>query len=436
MMSPISNYAEFEQWLLTLAPPTCKTEGQEYQWPLDNMYRIDAYMGFPSKQLHVIHIAGTNGKGSTVSYLAALMMKAGYTVGYYRSPQMFDIRERVYVNNQMINKTDVLEYVAKISSYLESNGKSLYAPEGFLISYSEFIVSLAFWYFAQKQVDIAIIETGIGGLNDPTNIIEKPELSIITSIGYDHVRLLGDTLKEIAIQKAGIIKAHVPVIVGHVEDDEVRETISEIASGKQSEVFFADDAYPFLPTEDKLLLEESSDMTGQYQEYNLQTVSSALHEIRKHRKIPLSLQEQQDAVRQTAQLTGLYGRWQVICKNPTIIADAASNIMGMALNFKQLSALMASKRFGRLVMIFGITSKDYADIKQYLPQNAFYIITESHCFLTPREIAEILSVQGYVSTDVRDAIRYYKSISLQDDLVYIGGSTLIVRDALSILSCP
>lgn len=428
-----NEYNEFMQFLFSLKHPTYSVGEKDYQWSLDNMYRIDAYMGFPSKKLKYIHVAGTNGKGSTVSYLASLLIIAGYKVGYYRSPQLFDIRERFFINRDMISKEEVLEYFNKIRTYIESNGASVTNPNGYIISYSEFFISLAFYYFAKHNVDIAILETGIGGINDPTNIIECPELSIITSIGYDHTRLLGRTLVDIAREKCGIIKHNSPVIVGHVEEEDVCLLIEQEAIQKHARCMFSDVIFPQLSSDEQISINGRTIDVCDYQQYNLQTVSCALKELRCKWKINLTSQEIHYAIEKVSEITKLKGRWQICTKNPMIIADVADNPQAMKLNFIQLERLYQTGKYKRLIMILGITSKDKLGIKAYLPHNALYIITESHGFLSPVRIAEGLGVHGYISKNVIEAMNYYYSILDKDDLVYIGGSSHIVHDALLFL---
>lgn len=426
----MDKYQQLLDFLHTLAPPTYKENGREYQWSLENMHRIDSFLGNPSKKIRCIHVAGTNGKGSTVSYLAALLIKAGYKIGYYRSPQMFDIRERFYINDNMIRPDEMVSFFEQIQAYLKAYNASMLDTKGFLCSFSEFFVSLAFYFFAKNNVDFAIIETGIGGLNDPTNIIESPLLSIITSISYDHTGVLGNTLKQIAVQKCGIIKSQCPVLVGHINEQEVITTIHSYAQDLQSPCYFVDDWYNSLGNEERIEYDANADMAGEYQKFNLQTVSCALHILKELIDINLPFKEMQDAIKSTAHYTGLYGRWEIISTFPTIIADVASNIMGMHLNFEQLEHIYQTGQYSRLVLIFGIMGNDYVGIKKFLPRNAYYIIAESRGYLSSREIAEALNINGYIATNVSDAIQHYKTIQQEKDLVYIGGSPLIVKEAL------
>ena len=426
----MNDYYNFKCFLSTLRHPTYTKDGKDFQWSLDNMYRLDEYMGFPSKKLRYIHVAGTNGKGSTVSYLAAIFMRAGYKVGYYRSPQMFDISERFYINDKMITQDEILEFYHKVCQYLEYYGASERDTKGLLVSYSELFISLAFYYFASNEVDIVVLETGIGGLNDPTNIIEKPELCIITSIGYDHINLLGNTLTEIAYQKSGIIKENVPVLLGHIDDIEVQKIIRKESVNKQSKLFLVDEFYNKLNNEEQILCEETGDVIGDYQKYNLQTVSCALKILKKTWKISLSFQDMLLTIQNAMQVTGLYGRWQIVNESPKIIMDVADNPMGLRVNFLQLERILSLYHYEKLVLIITITSEKKLSIKNYLPKHATYIITESRGYLTPKQIAEGLGVEGYLATSVQDAINYYKKISSDKDLVYVGGSHYVVEEAL------
>ena len=280
-----------------------------------------------------------------------------------------------------------------------------------------------------------MLETGIGGMQDPTNIIETPEMCIITSIGYDHTRLLGNTLLEIAHQKCGIIKSHIPIVVGHIDESEVMDLIKCEACDKQSPLIFADVAYNQLPKEEQIPYGESSNERANYQLYNVQTISCALHVLRKKWEINLSLQDIHDAIDHFTQTTGLYGRWQICNENPTIIADVADNPQALQLNFAQLEQIHKTKKYQRLVLILGVTGKEKLSIRDFLPRNALYIITESKGFLTPQQIADGLGIDGYIATDVNDAMNYYFSITRADDLVYVGGSVHIVHDALSFMQC-
>jgi dihydrofolate synthase/folylpolyglutamate synthase len=247
------------------------------------------------------------------------------------------------------------------------------------------------------------------------------------------MRLLGNSLLEIAHQKCGIIKPHVPIVVGHINEQEVIDVINCEAYEKKAPIILSDETYNQLPLNERIPYRNFHNWNIEPLYYNLQTVSCALHVLRKKWAINLSPQELRDVVEYFAQTTGFYGRWQICSESPTVIADVADNPQALQLNFEQLQKIYKTERYQRLVLILGITGKEKLSVQDFIPRNALYIITESKGFLTPLQIAEGLGVQGYISTDVNDAMNYYYSIARADDLVYIGGSIHIVHDALLFL---
>lgn len=427
-------YEQFCTYLTSLRHPTFECNEKHYQWSLDGMRDFDSFLGCPSQKLKVIHVAGTNGKGSCSSFVTSILISMGLKVGTYNSPQLFDIRERIKINGEMISQNDICEFYKKIKKY-RAKKKFANSKQKSIISYSEVFVAMAFDYFLRNNVDIVVLETGIGGRLDPTNIIKQPLVCVITSIGKDHTELFGNDVKNIALEKCGILKKGSPMIVGHVSDD-VKSIICQEAASKHCEVFFSDDFYPDIPDNIKIKHDDTFDLKGNYQALNVKTALCVFYLLMRTYPTLFTLFQPcmiSYALRNTARITKLHGRWEVIREYPTMIVDICSNPFGLKINIEQLINMLTSGKYKRLVFILGLTSIKKISIKGYLPVDAWYIYTESKSFINAKDLAKEIGIQGDVTTSVREAISLYLENSKSEDLVYIGGSIHVAADALTLL---
>lgn len=428
-MLTINNYDEFLSYLSSLEHPTFVINGQHYQWPLYYMRALDQILGSPSKKIKVIHVAGTNGKGSCCNFIAAALIATGLKVGTYNSPQLFDIKERIRINGEMISEEDIVTLAHEILKTANANTSIK------ISTYSEVMVEIAFMYFQSKNVDIAVIETGIGGRLDPTNIIDKPLISVITSIGLAHTELFGNSESAIALEKCGIIKKFSPVVVGSVNND-LKRQIKQYAERKETLVYFSEELYPMI-TNRQLNSIHDFDLQGDYQLRNIKTALCTLWLLNKiYPKIFPTFNQNliYNAFKNTSKIMNFRGRWEIIINKPMIIADVCDNAHGLELNMKQLEKMMCENGYNRLVIILGLTSSRKLSIKQYLPLNAFYIYTEAKSYIKSGLLAKEIGLPGIVTNSVKDALVCYKANSKLDDLVYIGGSIHVVSEALSCLN--
>lgn len=402
---------------------------------LGNTEALLSILNNPENKFKSIHIAGTNGKGSTSHYLAAILQCAGYKTGLYTSPHVKDFRERIRLNGQMISKAYVVKFVEEELPKFSKVDASFF----------ELTVAMAFKYFAEKKVDVAVIETGLGGRLDSTNVI-KPDLSIITNIGYDHTDLLGDTLAKIATEKAGIIKADIPVIIGE-SHAETKAVFTETAKRNNATILFADKEYsingtanisaqkPHLAVMVKSkkgkAKQYTSELTGQYQQKNIATVLAAVDVLRKQGyTIPESAVKK--GLANVVSITGLQGRWQIANKKPLAIADTGHNYDGIKQTMAQLKALNK----GHLHIVFGVVAdKDLAKVLPLLPRNATYYFCKAN---VPRaldanllhETATAAGLKGLAYPTPRKAYNAAKKNAAPYDTIYIGGSTFIVGDII------
>lgn len=402
---------------------------------LGNTEALLSILNNPENKFKSIHIAGTNGKGSTSHYLAAILQCAGYKTGLYTSPHVKDFRERIRLNGQMISKAYVVKFVEEELPKFSKVDASFF----------ELTVAMAFKYFAEKKVDVAVIETGLGGRLDSTNVI-KPDLSIITNIGYDHTDLLGDTLAKIATEKAGIIKADIPVVIGE-SHAETKAVFTETAKRNNATILFADKEYsingtanisaqkPHLAVMVKSKKGEAkqytSELTGQYQQKNIATVLAAVDVLRKQGyTIPESAVKK--GLANVVSITGLQGRWQIANKKPLTIADTGHNYDGIKQTMAQLKALNK----GHLHIVFGVVAdKDLAKVLPLLPRNATYYFCKAN---VPRaldanllhETATAAGLKGLAYPTPRKAYNAAKKNAAPYDTIYIGGSTFIVGDII------
>lgn len=426
-------YEETIEYLYNSTPVYQHSGASAYKPGLGTSVALDNHLGNPHKSYKTIHVGGTNGKGSVCHYLAAILQEAGYTVGLYTSPHLSDFRERIRVNGEMISKDFVVEFVEKHKDFFEPLHPSFF----------ELTSTMAFDYFRHEKVDFAIIEVGLGGRLDSTNII-TPILSVVTNISKDHTQFLGDTSGEIAYEKAGIIKADVPVVLGEA-DDEIVENVFR----KQAEKL---NASLYIPKEEQVLNSDAhmsekgkwmydsadygmlfSKLIGLAQFYNAQTVLCALRTLaRQHINIP------REAVRSgfenVVKITGLKGRWQEVHPAPYTILDTGHN----AAAWQYLTFHIESEASQRphLYMIIGLSQdKDIDSILEKMPKNAIYMFTQASVDRSlPAETlaarAQAHGLKGEVLPSVTDAVLKVMFEALDEDMVFIGGSNFIVADAL------
>lgn len=404
-------YQETLDYLFSQLPMYQRVGPVAMKKDLGNTLALCKHLGNPESQFKSVQIAGTNGKGSVAHMIASVCQEAGLKVGLYTSPHLVDFRERIKINGAMIPESFVIDFTEKIRSTITDIQPSFF----------ELTVAMAFDYFAQQQVDLAIIETGLGGRLDSTNVV-SPLISVITNIGYDHTDMLGETLEEIAGEKAGIIKAGVPSVVGkrHTETDPV---FMKKAAVVGSDLSFA---------EDLNLPNYTSDLTGSYQVENVRTVAAALNilnhpQITEHHII--------DGLKHVVQNTGLAGRWQIIQHQPKVICDTGHNKDGLTRIIEQLQ----SEDFRKLHIVFGqVGGKKTEETIELLPLEAEYYLCAPSVIrgLPVGQLAELFK-QEALSYKTFDSVQEAYSAALQNaedtDLIFVGGSTFVVADFLALI---
>ena len=404
------NYQETLDWLFVQLPMYQRVGQAAYKANLDNTLLLSDYLNHPEKAFKSIHVAGTNGKETTSHMLASVLQEAGYKVGLYTSPHLKDFRERIKVNGEMIPKRVVTSFIKKHKPFFEKHQ----------LSFFEMTVGLAFDYFRIEKVDIAVVEVGMGGRLDSTNII-TPEVSVITNIGWDHTQFLGDTLAKIAAEKAGIIKPNIPVVVGETLP-ETKPVFEEIALKNTAEIVFAEnESFDFYP----------SDLIGSYQKMNQRTVITVLKML-KRKGWKFSEKDLKKGLKHVVENTGLLGRWQILQKSPKVICDTAHNKEGLMLTMKQL----ASENYNNLHIVLGVVSdKDLSKVLPLFPKNATYYFCEPKI---PRAMpvvqlqreANAFNLIGEPFLSVKSAYQSALKNAEKEDVVYVGGSTFVVAEVL------
>lgn len=401
-------YQETLDWMFRQLPMYQREGKTAFKKDLTNTLLLANHLGNPHTKFKSIHVAGTNGKGSTSHMLAAVLQSAGYSVGLYTSPHLRDFRERIRVNGKKASKQFVVDFIEENKPFLSANK----------LSFFEMTVGMAFQYFAQENVDIAVIEVGLGGRLDSTNII-TPELSIITNIGLDHTQFLGETLPEIANEKAGIIKENIPVVIGEYHH-ETLPVFQKIANSKLAPLILAFEA-PKTSFKTSLL--------GNYQKYNVQTVVTA---IRNLNGFVVSDNDIENGLLQVSSLTGLLGRWQIINESPKVICDTAHNTEGLSIVMHQLQ----TESYEKLHLVIGMVSdKNIDGIIDLFPKNAKYYFCKPNI---PRGMdATILKekfskyeLYGEIYSSVSKAYEVALSKASGNDIVYVGGSTFVVAEII------
>ena len=404
-----------------------------YKPNLDNTIAIAELLNHPENGFSSIHIAGTNGKGSTSHMLAAILQAAGYRTGLYTSPHLLDFRERIRIDGEMIPEKYVVDFVADYKSEFEKIKPSFF----------EWTVGLAFDYFAKSKIEIAVIETGLGGRLDSTNII-TPLVSVITNIGWDHMNLLGDSLQKIAIEKAGIIKREIPVVIGETQP-EVSEIFTDRAQELSAPFVFADvnlkvdrleqnlysQTFSVFHGDDLWLQNLEVDLPGDYQEKNILTVLQSIRVLRVQ-GFTISDGSIHSGLKEVKKSTGLMGRWQVISEKPLTICDTGHNVDGIRRAIKQLQRMPKQK----LLIVFGmVKDKDIISILNLLPTEAEYFFCAPAIprALNANELAAIankINLRGDFFQSVPLAMDAAKKTAREKDVIFIGGSTFVVADAL------
>jgi dihydrofolate synthase/folylpolyglutamate synthase len=375
---------------------------------LDGILSFVDHLNNPHKKFKTIHIAGTNGKGSSSHMLASILQEAGYNVGLYTSPHLKDFRERIRINGKKISKNDVVRFIEENKPFLQVNG----------LSFFEMTVGMAFSYFASTQVDIAVIEVGLGGRLDSTNII-TPEVSLITNIGFDHTDMLGDTLAKIAMEKAGIIKESTPVVIS-----EFNEETAPIFRKKAKEL-----KAPILFAEDRIFPEYKIGLLGFYQKKNIKGVLAVLEQLE---EFNISQNQITQGLEKVVENTGLMGRWQQIGGNPTIICDTAHNKEGLSIVLDQIK----EQSYTKLHVVLGfVKDKDVSSIVTLFPKNAVYYFCKPNIArgLNEMELCQIFIQQGFKGnsySSVSKALNVAKKHAGINDFIYVGGSNFVVAEVL------
>ena len=419
------NYNQAVQYLFDSAPMFQNVGAAAYKEGLDGTLALDEYFGHPHRQYRTIHVGGTNGKGSVCHTLAAILQAQGYRVGLYTSPHLVDFRERIKVNGKMISKQRVIRFVSNLKA----------SPRGGLVgartfSFFELATALAFQYFAEQKVDFAVIEVGLGGRLDCTNII-TPVLSVITNISFDHVQFLGDTLPKIASEKAGIIKHGIPVCIGENINPEVKAVFQGKAQEVEAPITFAEDENC------QIVKLSNCQLQGLCQEKNRQTILTSVRLLREQ-GIEISDEAIRNGFEEVVSMTGLMGRWQTISEKPLTICDTAHNKGGLEYIFRHLASLPHR----HLHIVLGMVSdKDVDSVLSLLyslipnPYSIYFTQASVKRAMPAEELAQrALSLHPFNSStfnDVASAYEAAKKNAAADDIIYIGGSTFVVADFIS-----
>ncbi len=431
------NYTETTEYLFTAMPSFQNVGSEAYKPGLERIHSFCKALGNPERSYPTIHIAGTNGKGSTSNMLASVLHSAGYRVGLFTSPHLRDFRERMRVDGEMISEQEVVDFVAQHRETMELQG----------LSFFEMTASMAFDFFARSMVDVAVVECGLGGRLDATNIV-VPLLSIITNIGLDHTQYLGTTLPQIAAEKGGIIKRGVPVVVGeHGEQSD--DVFCCIAEQQESQIIFAQDQYRVreyhiesdfqqinLINSADIESSYSLDLRGEYQQHNVVTLLAALDTLAslegKSHTLHITPEAIEEGLSRVTESMHLEGRWQQICDAPRTICDTGHNLHGLSEVARQLSA----EKYNKLYCVMGFArDKDLQHILPLFPAEAHFIFTRpkvERAFTTAEigAVAEALHLHFEIVEDVRTALDKAKTMAQSEDLIFVGGSNFVVSEIL------
>ncbi|WGD35236.1 bifunctional folylpolyglutamate synthase/dihydrofolate synthase [Olleya sp. YS] len=403
-------YLETVNWMFSQLPMYQKQGQKAFKKDLTNTLALTQHLNNPQHQFKSVHVAGTNGKGSSSHMLASILQEAGYKVGLYTSPHLKDFRERIKINGNEVSKQFVIGFIKRNTAFLDKQQ----------LSFFEMTVGMAFDYFAKQKVDIAIIEVGLGGRLDSTNIL-TPEVSLITNIGFDHVQFLGNTLPLIAKEKAGIIKPNIPVVISETQP-ETQSVFIETAKNNNSPIVFADQ------------VENSSyatDLKGEYQSKNSKGVLEVIKILQK-KKYNITSKNIKNGLLNTVKNTGLKGRWQLLNKSPKVICDTAHNKEGLTITMQQLS----KENFKNLHVVFGVVNdKDLLSILPILPKKATYYFCKPDVprGLDQNILKEICIANGFIGfsfSSVQEAYQQALKNATNKDFIYIGGSTFVVAEVV------
>ena len=403
-------YQDTVNWMFKQLPMYQNQGKTAYKANLNNTLLLAKHLNNPENKFKTIHVAGTNGKGSTSHMSASILQEAGYKVGLYTSPHLKDFRERIKINGKDVSKQFVIGFIHKHKSFFEANS----------LSFFEMTVGMAFDYFSRKKVDIAIIEVGMGGRLDSTNII-TPEVSVITNIGLDHTQFLGTTLEAIAVEKGGIIKPNIPVVIGETQI-ETQSIFKSLAKKNHSEIYFANHNI------DKVF---ESDLKGFYQQRNIKTVLQTIKVINS-KFFNISDKNLKQGLLNVVKNTGLKGRWQILQNSPKIICDTAHNKEGLKYVMNQL----LNENFTQLHIVFGVVNdKDVDSILPLLPKEAIYYFCRPNLprGLDATKLHDVFISKGFkgnVYQSVEEGLNSAKQYAVTDDLIYVGGSTFVVAEII------
>ncbi len=414
-------YQETLDFMFAQLPMYHRVGAAAYKADIQPTIDLMAALGNPERKFKSIHVAGTNGKGSVSHMLASILQEAGYKVGLYTSPHLVDFRERIRINGEMISQDEVVRFITHHSSFITTH----------TLSFFEMTVGMAFDYFAREQVDIAVIEVGMGGRLDSTNVI-MPLLAVITNIGLDHTQFLGDTLEKIAAEKAGIIKEGVPVVIGETQP-ETAPVFLQAAAAHHAPITFADQHYV---VDD--ISRYTEELTGEYQKHNIATVLETVEVLRKNSSFIIHHLSLQRGLSRVVTNTHLHGRWQTIGTAPLTICETAHNEPGIRAMIGKLQTM----HYGRLHLVYGcVNDKDFRHILQLLAETCRATSLPVWYFSQPsvprglpvadlQAAARELGIEGDAYPDVRQAIAAARAAADKDDLVLVTGSIFLVADAL------
>lgn len=433
------NYQETCQYLFSQLPMFEKQGASGYKEGLANTKALDEHFDHPHRNFRTIHVAGTNGKGSCSHTLAAVLQTCGYKVGLYTSPHLVDYRERIRINGIPISEDYVIDFVEKERFFFEPLHPTFF----------ELATAMAFKYFSDMHIDVAVVEVGLGGRLDCTNII-SPMLSVITNISFDHTQFLGDTLEKIAAEKAGIIKQMTPVVIGEATD-ETRSVFEDAARDAQAPVIFAEDQPEVLSAstqEDGTMLYQTAsygelkgELGGLYQVKNTNTILCAVRQLERigllcecHKTVNKAKchDEIQQALCKVCEMTGLQGRWQTVKNNPKVVCDTGHNLAG----WEYLSRQLASVKCRNMHIIFGmVDDKDVTGVMKLLPKDAIYYFTKPDSKRAIPEakllmLANENGLHGNAFPSVSEAYRVVMEVVAREDFVFVGGSSYVVADFL------
>ncbi len=406
----IMTYQDTLNWMFSQLPMYQRQGKSAYKSDLSNTVLLVNHLNNPQDHFKSIHVAGTNGKGSTSHMLASVLQEAGYKVGLYTSPHLKDFRERIKINGKEISKEFVIGFIERNKAFFETNA----------LSFFEMTVGMAFEYFSKQNIDIAVVEVGLGGRLDSTNII-MPEVSVITNIGIDHTQFLGNTLKAIAFEKGGIIKPNVPVVIGETQK-ETKAVFINLAKENNSDISFADKE-----------VEESfkSDLIGSYQQKNIKT---AIQSIKKLQEKGFYIPQEpiKKGLLRVVENTGLMGRWQLLQTNPKVVCDTGHNREGLSYVMKQLK----KEQFETLHIVFGVVNdKDISSIIDLLPKKATYYfckpsISRGLDAVVLKSVFNDYGLQGGAYNSVTEAYNMALMNAESNDFVFVGGSTFVVAEII------